>query len=68
MERVVVDTAHTYIIYHYTVDPGSGYLHLPLLSLFDDTGAFRGAAGDVRCDRTQAGWPLQNCSPGIPPR
>jgi hypothetical protein len=51
VDRVVVDALHTYVSYHYTVDPGRGYVPLPILSLYDDRGNLVSAAGEVRCER-----------------
>src|SRR5260370_4460537 len=66
VDRVVVDGAHTYIAYHYTVNPGRGFVPTPILTLFDDRGNLLSAAGDVHCERTRASWPLPSWLPWQP--
>jgi hypothetical protein len=66
VDRVVVDALHTYVTYHYTVDPGRGFVPLPILSLYDDHGNLVSAAGEVRCERTGTPWTLPAWLPWRP--
>jgi hypothetical protein len=66
VDRVVVDALHTYVSYHYTIDPGNGFVPLPILSLYDGRGRFVSASGATRCERTGTAWAIPPWLPWRP--